>query len=71
MNSLDFLYSQSREMGTTRWEDGAHPGTGIMKHPAEEAEGKFDEMFWMVRSGELSKDLALCRTSLSAQKVKL
>lgn len=41
-----------------------------MKHPAEEAEGKFDEMFWVVRSGELSKELALCRTSLSAQKAR-
>lgn len=45
--------------------------TGILKHPAEEAEGKLDEMFWMVRLGEPSNRLALCRTSPSAQKARL
>lgn len=42
-----------------------------MKHPAEEGEGELDEMFWMVRLGELSTQLALCRTSPSAQKARL
>jgi len=71
VNSSGFLCSQSRGTGTTRWEAGAHPGTGIMKRPAEEAEGELDEMFGMVRSGEPSKELALCRTFPSAPKARL
>lgn len=42
---------------------GQAAGTGIMKHPAEEAEGELGAMFWMVRLGELFAELLNVQTA--------
>lgn len=70
--SLDFLCSSLERWAPPDGKavpiQGQVARTGIVKRPAEEAEGELGYMFWVVRLGELSKQLAFCITSPSTQK---